>query len=346
MISALGILVDGDEQLVRALRKTLQALARHQTARGHIPSLAHDPRERGASDTTPLFLFGLALYREVAGEADFLHGAAENALTWMAYQSPDDHGMIGQLPTTDWRDEQQVVGFGLYVNCISHAYLRLYGCHERADELRNMMNRWDIGGGEAHRHVHEGLAVPHKPYYALWSFKQARSERFDLLGNCLAILTGIASRTRAGQMISWIEGEADALRKRGKLVVQSVPCLIPYILRRDVDWMERYERFNRPGEYHNGGIWPFICGFHVAACVAAGRMQLARHHLVALAELVKLRRDEGLSWGFNEWIKAQSGEARGQDWQTWSAAMFLYAASCVEQGRTPFFDAIRAGTEQ
>jgi hypothetical protein len=38
----------------------------------------------------------------------------------------------------------------------------------------------------------------------------------------------------------------------------------------DPDWRSRYEIYNRPGEYHNGGVWPFILGFYVAAIVAAG----------------------------------------------------------------------------
>jgi hypothetical protein len=33
---------------------------------------------------------------------------------------------------------------------------------------------------------------------------------------------------------------------------------------------------------------------------------------------------------------------RGRDWQTWSAAMYLYAAASVERGSTPFFDRMRA----
>ena len=76
MISALGILATGNEELADALRRTLVALATNQTPRGHIPSLAHDPADRGASDTTPLFLFGLALYRKSANEPEFLDGAA------------------------------------------------------------------------------------------------------------------------------------------------------------------------------------------------------------------------------------------------------------------------------
>ena len=33
--------------------------------------------------------------------------------------------MVSQLPTSDWRDEQWVMGFGLYVNTLVYAYLVL-----------------------------------------------------------------------------------------------------------------------------------------------------------------------------------------------------------------------------
>jgi hypothetical protein len=51
------------------------------------------------------------------------------------------------------------------------------------------------------------------------------------------------------------------MRDRGELAVDLPPCLFPYILRHDPDWRPRYEQYNRPGEYHNGGVWPFVCGF-------------------------------------------------------------------------------------
>jgi len=112
MISALGVLVTGNDELADALRRTLVALASNQTSRGHIPSLAHDPTNRGASDTTPLFLFGLALYRKSTNQPEFLKEAAQKAMKWMQYQSPDDRVMVCQLPTSDWRDEQYVMGYG------------------------------------------------------------------------------------------------------------------------------------------------------------------------------------------------------------------------------------------
>ena len=121
MISALGVLATGNEELADALRRTLVSLAANQTPLGHIPSLAHDPADRGASDTTPLFLFGLALYRRSAKQPELLDEAARKALMWMQYQSPDDMVMVAQLPTSDWRDEQWVLGYGLYVNTLVYA---------------------------------------------------------------------------------------------------------------------------------------------------------------------------------------------------------------------------------
>ena len=344
MISALGFLVSGDERLIEATRRTLSALAKNQTPNGHIPSLAHDPEDVGASDTTPLFLFGLGVYRMAANEADFLAEAAEKALTWMRYQSPDDTCMVGQLPTTDWRDEQWVLGYGLYVNTIVYAYLRLHGRHAEAHRLRDLMNRFEITTDRRQRHVHEGLVVRHKPYYALYSFKINNNERFDLLGNSLAILTGIASPNRARRLVAWVETECRAMREQGDLAVDLPPCLFPYIRPEDPDWRPRYARFNAPGEYHNGGVWPFVCGFYIAACVAAGRHQVARRRLAALTRLVKPWHENQAEWGFNEWAKAQNGAPAGRDWQTWSAAMYLYAADCVENRRTPFFDEVRRAT--
>jgi hypothetical protein len=338
MVSALGTLVSGDDHLGGCLRRVLEALAANQSPLGHIPGLAHDTEDRGASDTTPWFLIGTALYRRAVGEPEFLDGPVRKALSWMEYQSPEDRVIVAQLPTSDWRDEQWVLGYGLYVNSLVHAYLRLYGHEDRAATLRALMNRFSVEAESRHRHVHEGLVLERKPYYGLWSYKLYRSERFDLLGNSLAILSGIASRSRARAIVSWVERECAALRSSGDLVLSLPPNFFPYILPGHPDWRPRYEQYGRPGEYHNGGVWPFICGFYVAACVHAGRRRVAERNLAALTDLVQPARGAAVKFGFNEWFGARDGAPRGQDWQTWSAAMYLYAAECVERGDTPFFE--------
>jgi len=341
MVSSLGILLTENAKLIKSLRRTLETVAGNQSPHGHIPSLVHDREDRGSSDCTPLFLMAAALFRQVTGEKDFLDQAVRQAMLWMEHQSPTNRVMVAQLPTSDWRDEQWVLGYGLYVNTIVYTYLRLLGQHQRAAMLKELMGRFTVKGDRQNRHIHEGLVLPHKPYYAIWSYKVHRSERFDLLGNSLAILTGIASASRARSLVSWVEAECQEMRKNGDLAVNLPPNFFPYVRPQDPDWGPRYAKYNQPGEYHNGGVWPFVCGFYVAALVAAGKYQLAVKKLLALTELVRPARLASVEFGFNEWFKAQDGTPRGEDWQSWSAAMYLYAAACVEQKRTPFFDQVR-----
>jgi hypothetical protein len=341
MIATLGILVSEDEKLIGIHRKVLETLVRNQSFHGHIPSLVHDPEDRGASDTTPLFLLATALFRLATGEKTFLKEAVQKALVWMLYQSPDDRALVAQLPTSDWRDEQWVVGYGLYINTVVYSYLKLFGDKQRAATLRELMTKFTVRGGVQQRHVHEGLRMVHKPYYALWSYKVYNNERFDLLGNSLAILSGLATPTRALNIISWVEDECKVLRESRELSVDLPPNLFPYVKPQDPDWRPRYAQYNQPGEYHNGGIWPFVCGFYITALVAAGRYRLAERKMETLTRLIQPAREAKVEFGFNEWHKAQDGSPQGQDWQTWSAAMYLYAAACVKQRRTPFFEKIR-----
>ena len=342
MISTLGMLVSENPRLIQVIRNVLETLAKNQSLHGHIPSLVHDPDDRGSSDCTPLFLLAVGAYRDAAGEPDFLDEAVHKSLTWMEYQSPTDRALVAQQPTSDWRDEQWVLGYGLFVNMVVYSCFRLLGQQVRADRLRNELSGFTVAGGRTDPHAPEGLAIKGKPYFALWSYKIYSSEGFDLLGNSLAVLSGLASHSRAGEIIDWIEAGCAQMNRSGELAGDLPPNFFPFIHRGDPDWLPRYERYNLPGDYHNGGIWPFVCGFYVAALVAAKRFQLAEQKLQAMTDLIAASRDPSLAFGFNEWHKAQDGKPMGQDWQTWSAAMYLYAAKCVEDRRTPFFDVMQA----
>jgi glycogen debranching enzyme len=345
LIGALGTLVSGNEELVASLRRVLEALAHHQSPLGHIPSLVDVPEDRGASDTTPLFLIALGMYQRFTNDPEFLASAAQRAHLWLCYQSPEDKVILTQDPTSDWRDEQWVEGSGLFVNALLYCHLSLSGDTQRLVMLEHHLHRLDVRR-TGQSHVHERLVSPDAPYYALWSYKDASSERFDLLGNGIAILSGMASRERALQIVDWVERECQALAAQGQLAVALPPNLFPYIRPEDPDWRPRYAHYNPPGCYHNGGLWPFVCGFWVSALVAAGRYELAREKLLVLTELVRPSRVVSKEFGFNEWLNAQDGTPRGQDWQSWSAAMYLYAAECVARESTPFFEIMRAAARR
>lgn len=331
LIAALGILASGNPTLVAALRRVLTTLSRNQSPRGQIPSLVHDPEDRGASDTTPLFLLVLGMFRRFTGEPDFLQDAAAKALQWMDYQTIDDRELVGQQPTSDWRDEQWVLGHGLFVNALVHGYRKLLGMDQRAQALRI----------DANRANGRGFVTPGQPTYAMWFYKVLRDPRCDVLGNSLAILTGLADAARARAMADWIEARCAGLRASGQLALDLPPCYFPYLQPADPDWHPRYAIYNRPGHYHNGGVWPFVCGFYVAALVTAGEQRLAAAKLGALTALVRIARKSPPTppdaFGFNEWFRAQDGRPAGEDWQTWSASMYLYAATCVETGEALLF---------
>lgn len=331
LISSLGIFACGDATLLHSLRRVLGTLALNQSPRGQIPSLVHDPEDRGASDTTPLFLLVLGLFRRLTGEAAFLEEACAKALQWMDYQTIDDRELVGQQPTSDWRDEQWVLGHGLYVNTLVHGYLKVLGLDGQAEALRTAANR---EGGR-------GFVCSGQPTYALWFYKVLRDPRCDVLGNSLAILTGLADARRAHEMVTWIEAHCAEMRATGELALDLPPCFFPFMQPTDRDWHPRYEVYNRPGHYHNGGVWPFVCGFFIAALVAAGEPRIAAAKLRALTALVRPARKAPPTppgaFGFNEWFRAQDGGPAGEDWQTWSASMYLYAAACVEAGEALFF---------
>jgi hypothetical protein len=342
LLSGLAALVTQDKELMASLRRVLETLADNQSPLGLMPSLAHDVNNRGASDTTPLFLVVLGFYRRVAGDEEFLQEAAGKALTWMDYQSHEDKVIVDQQPTTDWRDELWVPGFSLYVNTLVYTYLRLFHEQEKAARLYDRMHRFAVTESGSLASGSRGLLLPDRPYFAFWSVKEYSSNRFDLMGNSLAILSGLAAPGLVAEMIVWVETECRRLRERGDLAGELPPCLFPFLQHGDWEYRPRIERLNPPGSYCNGGIWPFVCGFYVAALVAAGRMDLAQRSLAALTELVRRARDPKLGYGFNEWHQAQDARPRGHDWQTWSAALYIYAAECVRRGRTPFFDEVRA----
>jgi hypothetical protein len=341
MFSIFGIAVAENEELISSIRKVLETLAANQTRHGHIPSLVHNKNDLGASDTTPLFLLGTGIFRKLTGEHDFLEEAVCKSFTWMEYQSPTDGYLVTQQPTSDWRDEQWVLGYGLFVNTVVYSYLRMLGKNERAEEFAFAMNQPTCKHGFIFDCQPGNPDGKLKPYFAFWSYKVFTGNGFDLLGNSLAILSGLATFDRANQIIDWVENECNSMMVNGDLSVDMAPNFFPFTRPGNEDWHKRYEQFNMPGNYHNGGIWPFICGLYVAALVAAKRHELAEKKLLVLTKLVKLSQDPNLDFGFSEWIKAQTGDVMGVDWQTWSAALYIYAATCVEQKRTPYFDEIR-----
>jgi hypothetical protein len=254
---------------------------------------------------------------------------AERTLHWYACQDSDQSGLLSMQESADWQDGLCTRGKGLYLNCLYVLALRTAGKHDEAGAVAAKINRilWYKGDGDMLRHfahtfstenvqLYDSLGrkrwlpekkhFPTEQYYLPYLAFRALGEWFDTLGNLLAILAGVADDAQTSIILDFIE-------KHG------VRSLTPVIREGDSDWRDYYAGRNEPHRYQNGGIWPFIGGFHVAALVKAGRLAQAEQAFERLTELNR-------AGGFNEWHHGETLEPMGAREDARSAALYLFAA--------------------
>lgn len=319
---------------------------------------------------------GAAAYAVITGDDELAHEvfpAVQRTLDWYGYQDVHDEGLIVTEEGADWEDLFAVRGRGLYVNVLHTLALeaaariaeflgeddlvRRY--LEEADEKRDTINErfWYDGSRSVWRFVRasfgsgdydefgldaDGNQVPHpqpvvlaedKYYIPYFTFRQY-GEWFDTFGNLLTIISGVADADRSDSLLA-------LMRERGVDAPGPVKAIYPPIERGEKDWRDYYEfgSLNLPNQYHNGGIWPFLGGFYVAALTHRGHHEHASEQLERLAALNRKGR-EG-EWEFNEWLHGVTGIPMGVPEQAWSAGMYVFAHECVKEGKVPFFGDLR-----
>jgi len=345
MISLLGARLIDDDQIQTALHASLSTLKRHRTEGGEIPNnvdwQVDRPNFRAYADGGLWWIIGSTLLAPDPPTVRSIH-------RWYECQDVDATGLIQMQESADWQDLFCTRGKGLYLNCLYVLALRAAAKQaESSDEAENRryLRRADLASEQVNRlfwYRGDGNLVPHiahtfttegfedtlgrkrwlpqkrylvdQPYYLPYLAFRAAGEWFDSLGNLLAILSGVADAQRSGTILDFIE--------RQSLHIWPLGSLTPVIRPGDPDWRDYYGTLNLPHQYHNGGVWPFIGGFYVAALVRAGRQAAAEKALENLAAL----NDRGR---FNEWHHGETGLPMGVTDQAWSAAMYVFAYECV-----------------
>jgi hypothetical protein len=375
MISLLGICADGLEDLVPALRDSLDTLTARQSALGYIPlnvgSDGHpSTANAGSIDSNLWYIVGHHLLDSTFGTPDLLdrhRDAIQRAMLWVRYQDTDDDGLIESQEAADWADLLAYRGKVLYPNILFTMALRAYvamadqidlpdpDLHARLARIattRLNALHWvesDHGlwssatSAELNGHHLESRRLVQatvsqlwgRPFYLPWVAFRDFGDWCDVLGNSLAILTHIADASRAERILTYFDDVGVAWPYPAK-------AIHPPIMPGHKDWRDYYRNGDRslPDQYHNGGIWPFIGGFVVAALVEAGRLDAAAEHLERLADA--LREGHGEGWGFNEWHHGRTGRPMGAPRQAWSAGLYLFAHRSVADGAVPGLDRLRA----
>ena len=283
----------------------------------------------------------------------------ENALLWLRYQDSNECGLLEVHEAMDWADLFTNRYNVLYDNVLYFAASQCMGYmaaalgkdaefyFKHASDVHRKINRllW-VGPEEPTdydwiRQERKEWLYPRKrvetelverPFYLPYMAFRDYADRLDTLGNLLAILFGVADQRKADKILDYIHG-------CGLNEPFPVRALYPALQPGEKDWREYYRvrNLNQPHHYHNGGAWPFIGGVYVAALVQAGRAEEARCQLEKLTAMVRLGKHT--EWEFNEWFHGVSGRPMGYAGQSWSAAMYLFAADAVEYGRVHIFNA-------
>jgi glycogen debranching enzyme len=320
-----------------------------------------DTAHAGCIDGNLLYILGHYHHYVLSQDRALLSEAwpsLQQALLWLRYQDSNECGLLEVHEAMDWADLFANRYNVLFDNVL---YAAAWQClaalaetlgeagqdyRTQAADVRRKLNLllWvgpeapkDFGAIAAERkewlyplkRVDTELVV--RPFYLPYMAFRDYADRFDTLGNLLAILFGVADRAQADKILDYIHG-------CGLNEPYPVQAVYPVLQPGERDWRDYYRvrNLNLPHHYHNGGAWPFIGGLYVAALVQAGRQAEAERQLARLTAMVRAGRTR--EWEFNEWFHGQSGRPMGFAGQSWSAAMYLFAHDAVTQGRVNVFN--------
>jgi len=372
-ITSLAALVTGDSDLIAAAHASLVSLGAYQSSRGMVP-LNINPdtgfvstENAGAVDANLWFLLAHYVHFLATGDVQFLNQSwpsINQAIIWLEFQDMNECGLLETPEAGNWMDLVAVRYNTLYDNILYYAAQlayeqmgkqlpddRLYhqpmigaaGIHERINLLLWIDRCWVAEHFAEHLEklkamrlewfmlYHNIGTISSRPFYLPWVAFREYGDWCDSLGNCLAILTGVADRHHTEHILRY-------MYQVGIAEPYPTKAIHPPIYPGDSDWRDYYRsrNLNVPHQYHNGGIWPMIGGFHIAALVRHGWQDEAERLLMALAQAN--RQGIAQTWEFNEWLHGESGHPMGFGQQAWSAAMYLYAEHAVRTGELPLFD--------
>jgi glycogen debranching enzyme len=339
MITSLGACLV-DNQFKEPFQKSLELLAKNQSQHGQIPNAVgsynierHSDVTFNSIDSSLWYIIGHHIYAKAYKDTSLLakyKKSIDDALTWLQYQDPNEDTLLVQQPTMDWQDAfPHKYGRVINTQALYYSVLKLVGQHELAKHLKTIVN------GETEQYL--SLYSDKLGYYLPWAWKTHEDYReeeywFDTLGNLLAIVSGLATPEITANILAYIDN---------KKISRPFPCqaIYPSIKPQDKEWHLYFEKSEsaNPNHYLNGGIWPFIGGFYVAALVKARLFSKAEEELEKLSTANKIGKE--MEWGFHEWLEGKSGTVVGgsSPYQGWSAGTYLFASQCLVKKEVPFF---------
>ncbi|MEL7069577.1 MAG: glycoside hydrolase 100 family protein [Cyanobacteria bacterium J06581_3] len=330
-VAGLASLIAKDEQLIQTFRANLLTLVRYQGSNGEIPSNVNVEKAKvsygttvGRVDASIWFLIGVCAFSRITGQDQLttelwlnLERAHKILNAWEFNQG----GLVYVPFGGDWADEYILSGYLLYDQA-----LRLWAMREMSAAAKRI--------GKAHAEYSDKaqnieallssryVPTSERPYYLAGYNPAETFYQFDALGNALCCLLKLGSTEEHQRVL-------DFAQKISRFDL--VPAFYPAI---EID-DEQYGKLinaakaagkaaprNKPGHYHNGGLWPFVNGFWALAARQMNRLDVCKRWQKGIDDANSLQ-----DGGFYEFRDARIGKAQGMKGQAWSAAGTIFAHS-------------------
>jgi glycogen debranching enzyme len=341
-VCAIGMALSGDRDLERAAEAGLHTLAQHQAPNGQIAKFVDVQRDEpdfwylGCIDSTLWWLIALAFLDRHGGRNALRRRYAariELAIQWLLAQEHQRFFLLQQNEASDWADIMPRSGFVLYTNTLWYCVKRLYRishARETRDRFNELFHPFSAAIAQYRRarllNDYVLKSARNRDLYLSFVNFSFFGEEGDVFGNVLAVLLGLADPRASARTLDGLTkarvGDPYPVRVVTHPIKRNSSLWRPYMAR---------HRQNFVWQYHNGGIWPMVGGFWIAALVKAGRARQAADELTKLARVCALR-----NWAFTEWLQGKTLAPRGMPGQSWNAAAFLMADHAVSSGDTPF----------
>ncbi len=363
-IMSIAALLTDDEELITCARDTLETLMKHQGLHGEIPSnYDFETGEisyggtAGRVDSDLWFLIACGQYLRKIEDKTFFNLAIESiekVRFLLGAWEFNTKGLIYIPITGDWADEYIHHGYILFDQVLYYrAQLEVSAIHkfllksserklvEKSNHLKNLIrtNYWfntnenNVDMGDVYHDVlyKKGLETSGEKKLKHWySFftPAGYGYRFDSLANIMVSLFGIADKEQSDSVDEYVQSEV--------LVDEAdlIPAFHPVITPQDKNWDELKMSFsytfkNKPYEFHNGGLWPFVTGFYAADLARRGKIDLAKRFLVGVHKANKMKR-HGRNWSFSEYIHGKKFVPEGMDHLGWNAATAVIAHHALQ----------------
>jgi len=353
VVTGLAALISNDDFLIGTFRNTLFTLQEAQDQTGRIPSnVAVDKKSIsygatvGRIDATLWYVVGVCQYYLKTKDKEFLKDfsdSLEKAVYYLSCLELNGRGLIYIPPGGDWADEYISNGYVLYDQLLYYLALSSYqkvtkrngDITKAVTRLKKLINvnyfpqAKDIKSKYVyHKESFRLLATQRRPILPIASFYQSTpvEGHLDNFANALILHTDILKK-----------GEADSLQQEINSRFLSdddsiLPANYPVIYEDSPHWSFLKQNFrfdfrNRPNEYHNGGLWPLVHGFYLAAIEGGYGEEL----LERFSD--KLRSDD---YCFPEFYHGLNGQPGGVPLLGFSAAAYVIAYQTIVAKETLF----------